>query len=98
MLGGSDRSLTVAAQGLSAQGHSGLTALLVTILGPRAAECLGAVTAPSRSRLKGSRLKGWRLDGSLGDNLGARGGGTLGGSDRSLTVAAQGLSAQGLAA
>ena len=34
-----------------------------------------------------------RLNGSLGDNLGAGGGGTLGRSNRSLTVAAQGLGA-----
>ncbi len=34
-----------------------------------------------------------RLDGSLGDNLGGGGGGSLGRSNRSLTVAAQGLSA-----
>ena len=34
-----------------------------------------------------------RLNGYLGDNLGAGDGGTLGGSNRSLTVAAQGLSA-----
>jgi len=36
----------------------GLTALSVTTLGPGAAERSGVVTAPSRSRLKGS---GWGL-------------------------------------